>query len=129
MTWLLHLAPPSTVAITAAPFGASAPPTVEPTAQQELASAQSRPVRELTGGGRATGVNAPIQGEPAAIGEADGEPAGDAPPAQALDTTARTATEADHPTRWRGDRAARPPASREAAAPPSDPWLREGGVW
>ena len=119
MTWLLQLAPPSTVAITAAPFGASAPPTVEPTAQQELASAQSRPVRELTGGGRATGVNAPSQGEPAAIGDADGPSAGGVPPAQALDATARSATEAANPTRWRGD----------PAALPSSPCRREGGVW
>ena len=43
--------PPSWVAMTAAPLGAPAPPTVEPTAQHRRAVAQATSVRELTGGG------------------------------------------------------------------------------
>ena len=63
MIWALQLAPPSVVAITAAPLGAPPPPTVEPTAQHRVALAQSSAVRELTGAGRPTAVNVPSHGE------------------------------------------------------------------
>jgi hypothetical protein len=80
------------VAITAAPFGAPAPPTVEPTAQHRVAEAQARAVSELTGAGSATGENVPSHGDPAAMGEPEGEPAGEAVVEQAPAITARATT-------------------------------------
>ncbi len=65
---------------------------------------QSRAVRELIGEGRVTGANPPIQGEPAAIGAADGEPPGEVVPAQALKLTARTTVDVAHPRRRRPTR-------------------------
>jgi hypothetical protein len=58
-----HVDPPLTVAMTAAPLGASAPPTVDPTAQHRSAVAQATSVRELTGAGGDTAENPPSQGE------------------------------------------------------------------
>lgn len=101
MTWLAHLAPPSVVAITAAPFGTPAPPTVDPTAQHLVAVAQSNAVSELTGAGRSTGENAPSQGEPAAMGEADGELVEDVVAVQALVAAATITTDITAPTRER----------------------------
>jgi hypothetical protein len=64
-TWLTHRAPPSTVAMMAAPLGAPALPSVEPTAQHSFASRQSTLATELTSAGRAAGVNEPSHREPA----------------------------------------------------------------
>jgi hypothetical protein len=72
MTWDVQLSPPLVVAMTAAPLGAPAPPTVEPTAQQDVSVGQSTAVIELTGAGGRTAVKAPSQGEPAAMVDGSG---------------------------------------------------------
>jgi hypothetical protein len=87
------------VVITAAPFDAPAPPTVEPTAQHELAVGQSKALRELTGAGSATGVNAPNHGEPLATGVPDRGPDGDVPALQAPATATTNTSEVTGPRR------------------------------
>ena len=66
--------PPSTVATTAAPFGASAVPRVEPAAQHRNGLTQSTPVSEFTGAGRVAEVSVPTQGEPGAMVDGTAEP-------------------------------------------------------
>jgi len=72
MGWAVQREPPSAVVMTAAPLGAPAVPTVEPTAQQCRGPAQSTAVSELTGAGSVTVLSAPVHGDPGAM--VDGAP-------------------------------------------------------
>jgi hypothetical protein len=63
MTSFFQVAPPLVLAMIAAPLGAPSTPTVEPTAQQREALAQSRALRELTGAGGPTVAKFPSHGE------------------------------------------------------------------
>jgi len=64
---MAQVAPPSVVDTTAAPLGAPAVPTVEPTAQQRSGVTQSTASRELTGEGSVTAVRPPSHGDPGAM--------------------------------------------------------------
>jgi hypothetical protein len=74
MDWIAQVEPPSAVVITAAPFGAPAVPTVEPTAQQRKGPTQSTAVSEFTGAGSVTVPSVPTQGDPGAMVDGAAEP-------------------------------------------------------
>ena len=91
MGWTTQEVPPLAVATTAAPLGAPAVPTVEPTAQHRRAETQSTASRELTGAGSATGARVPNQGDPGAMVEDAADPWFGPPVEQAAATSATKA--------------------------------------
>jgi hypothetical protein len=94
MDWIDHVEPPSTVLMTAAPFGAPAVPTVEPTAQQREGPTQSTPVSELTGAGSVTLLSFPTHGDPGAMVDGAPEPVFELFEVQDAATTDTTTTRA-----------------------------------
>jgi len=95
---VLHETPPLVVEMIAAPFGAPATPSVDPTAQHRRAVAQSTSSSALTGVGGVTEAKAPSHGDPGAMVEGAAEPpvADVQPPA----TTATGRTSRHHRMRW-----------------------------
>jgi hypothetical protein len=111
----------------AAPLGAPPSPTVDPTAQHEVAVAHANAVRELTGTGRATPVKFPSQGEPGARVEGVAWSAWSDSAEQALVSMATTATITTRPDPAR-PRLLAPDGSEAGIRRPSSGPYRQRGV-